>query len=449
MTVFLQSAVDFIWGLPLLGFLFFVNIILVWHSRFLPLRGFFHAIKLLGEKKESTAGDGQISHFEAFCNAIAATVGLGNISGVAVAITLGGPGALFWMWLAAIFGMNTKFFECTVAQLYRGKDYKGEVQGGAMYVIEKIFSPAWRPLAWMFAICGLVGTLSLFQINQLAQFAKVTYDIDALYTGIIFTTLTGLVLFGGLKSISRFCSIVVPAMSVVYFVAVSAILILNIEKVPTVFNLVLSEAFKPSSAFGGIAGYSFLHIMITGMKRATFSNEAGIGTAPMAHSNSKTNEPISEGYVAMLGPFLDTIIVCSLTAFAILVTFPEGAPHGVSGISLTTQAFVTHLGIWGGHILGLTIVLFAFSTMIGMANYNQKCWDYLFKGRWGLKDKAFLFFYCSSILIGALIPMINVINLMDLAFALMTLPNVIATVYLAKRVRSELERYNQKILYAK
>jgi alanine or glycine:cation symporter, AGCS family len=445
MSELLQTTVEYIWGLPLLIFIFTANIILVSHSKFLPVKGFIHAIKLLTEKKEADlSAEGQISHFQAFCNAIAATIGLGNISGVAVAIATGGPGALFWMWIAAIFGMNTKFFECAVAQLYRGKDYKGDTQGGAMYVIERALPTRLRPLAIMFAICGLIGTLSLFQINQLAQYGESFYDIDKFYSGIIFSVLTALVLLGGLKSISRFCSLVVPFMSVIYFLVVSTIMIINIQHVPKIFLLVFTEALSPSSAFGGIVGYGFLHILTIGMKRATFSNEAGIGTAPMAHSNSKTSEPISEGYVAMLGPFLDTIIVCSLTAFAILVTFPDGAPKSLSGIELTTSAFIHHLGAYGRHFLAITITLFALSTMIGMANYNQKCWDYLFKGRWGLRDKSFMLIYSGSILVGAIIPMTNVVNLMDISFAMMTIPNIIATVYLAKKVKQELVNYNRR-----
>lgn len=446
MTEVLQQIVDFVWGLPLLIFIFIANLILVYHSKFLPLKGFRHAIKLLFEKKEvSKNAEGQISHFQAFCNAIAATVGLGNISGVAIAISTGGPGALFWMWVAAFFGMNTKFFECSVAQFYRGKDYKGEVQGGAMYVIENAL-PRFKFLSVMFALCGLIGTMSLFQINQLTQYASVYYGITDWMTGLFFTLLTAYVLYGGLKSITRISSIIVPVMSLLYFFVVISIVVINVERVPKVLEQIILEAIKPSSAFGGIIGYSFMHILTIGLKRATFSNEAGIGTAPMAHSNSKTSEPISEGYVAMLGPFLDTIIVCTLTAFAILLTFPHGAPNGLSGVQLTTLAFTTNLGIWGQHFLAITIVLFAFSTMIGMANYNQKCWDYLFKGRWGLTDKTFVIFYSASIFVGALLPLVNVINLMDIAFALMTIPNLFATLYLAGKIKKELEIYNSKKL---
>jgi alanine or glycine:cation symporter, AGCS family len=445
MTEVLQRLVDFIWGLPLLGFIFTANIILVYHSRFLPLKGMVHAISLLGHKKEDAPeAEGQISHFQALCNAIAATVGLGNISGVAIAIATGGPGALFWMWVAALFGMNTKFFEVTIALLYRGRDYKGEVQGGAMYVIEKALPKSFKPLAWMFAICGFCGTFTLFQINQLALYGETYYGLDKMMVGVVFAVLTGIVLLGGLKGISRFCEIVVPIMSVLYFVVVAVILINNIDKAPAIFGSIFREALNPSSAFGGILGYGFLHILTTGTKRATFSNESGIGTAPMAHSNSKTNEPISEGYVAMLGPFIDTIIVCSLTAFAILVTFPQGAPEGVSGIQLTTLAFTEHMGIWGQHFLAVSIMMFALSTMIGVANYNHKCWDYIFKGRWFFKDKAFILVFCGSLLVGAVVPMENVVNFMDIAFALMTIPNIIATVYLAKKVKTELDIYNLK-----
>ncbi len=445
MTETLGSISDFIWGSPLLIFLFLANLILVYYSRFLPLTGLVHGVKLLVQKKEK--GDsslGQISHFQAFCNAIAATVGLGNISGVAIAISLGGPGALFWMWVAAIFGMNTKFFECTVAQILRGKDYKGEVQGGAMYAIEKAL-PQLKFLGVFFSVCGLIGTLSLFQINQVALFAESFYGIPNIQTGIFFMLIVGIILWGGLTSISRTCSVIVPVMSVLYVLIVLTILGINIEKIPSVISLIFTEAMTPSSAFGGIAGYGFIHILTTGLKRATFSNEAGIGTAPMAHSNSKTAIPITEGYVAMLGPLLDTIIVCSMTAMAILVTFPEGAPAGMSGIELTTRAFVMNLGASGKHLLAIIILLFSFSTMIGMANYNQKCWDYLFRGRWGLGDRSFIVIYSLTILLGAVIPMMSVIHLMDIAYALMSVPNIIVTVYLASRVRQELKSYHRKL----
>lgn len=444
MSEFLQSASDYIWGIPLLGFIFIANVILAYYSRFLPLRGIWHALKLLTEKKEQSAqAEGQISHFQAFCNAIAGTVGLGNISGVAVAIATGGPGALMWMWIAAIFGMNTKFFECTVAQMYRGKDHRGEIQGGAMYVIESQL-PKLRILGIFFAICGLIGTLSLFQINQLAQFAKTQYGVPEWNSGVVFGILVALILWRGLTGITRACSVIVPMMSLLYFITIMVIIVMNYVHIPRIIQLIFSEAFNPSSAFGGITGYGFMHILTTGMKRATFSNEAGIGTAPMAHSNSKTSEPISEGYVAMLGPFLDTIIVCSLTAFAILVTFPEGAPQGINGVTLSTLAFTTHLGIWGKHLLAVAIILFAFSTMLGMANYNQKCWDYLFRGRWGMGQRTFVLIYSGSLLLGAVTPMMNVVNLMDIAFALMTVPNIIATVYLAGRVKTQLDIYNHK-----
>jgi alanine or glycine:cation symporter, AGCS family len=313
-----------------------------------------------------------------------------------------------------------------------------------MYVIERALPKAARPLGWMFAICGFFGTFTLFQVNQLALYGETYYGLEKIWVGVVFSIITGIVLLGGLRGISRFCEVVVPIMSVLYFVVVAIILIVNIDKAPGVFGSIFREAISPSSAFGGILGYGFLHILTTGTKRATFSNESGIGTAPMAHSNSRTTEPVSEGYVAMLGPFIDTIIVCSLTAFAILVTFPQGAPEGVSGIQLTTMAFTEHMGISGQHFLAVSIVMFALSTMIGVANYNQKCWDYIFKGRWIFRDKSFIMVFCGSLLVGAIIPMDNVVNFMDIAFALMTIPNIIATVYLAKRVRRELDLYNSK-----
>jgi AGCS family alanine or glycine:cation symporter len=341
--------------------------------------------------------------------------------------------------------MNTKFFECSVAQMYRGYDYKGQIQGGAMYVIEKALPKKYHFLGTFFALCGLVGTLSLFQINQLAAYANTYFSIDKAITGSFFAFITIYILSGGLKKISKVCSFLVPVMSVLYFLFCVIVIVKNSGQVINVLSLILSEALSPSSAWGGISGYSFGHILMTGLKRATFSNEAGIGTAPMAHANSKTTEPISEGYVAMLGPFLDTIVICTLTGVVILLSFPQGIPPKLNGIEISTSAFVANFGEYGKYYLGGIITLFAFSTMIGMANYNQKCWDYLLKGKYIFKDKFFIFLYGGSIILGAVLPLINVINLMDIAYGLMTIPNIFATIFLAKKIKSELVSYNKKL----
>ncbi len=442
----LTSISDFLWGTPLLVFLLTASTILLFYSKFVPLKGFIHSFKLIaGKVKFKSEGDGQISHFQALCNALAATIGLGNISGVAVAIYQGGSGAIFWMWISALFGMNTKFFECSLAVIYRGKNYLGEIDGGPMYVIENALSKKFKIMALAFAVCGLIGTLSLFQINQLAGFLEHEYNVPTMGSGIFFGIVVAYILLGGLKRISQVSSKIVPIMGVFYIVLCLLIIALNITMVPEMLKDIVLSAFNIQAGIGGVTGYALMHVIQTGVKRATFSNEAGIGTAPMAHSNVKTSEPISEGYVAMLGPFFDTICVCTMTALVILINM-DGKNIELNGIQLTSRAFQQSLGNMGVHCLAIIIFLFSFSTMIGMANYNKKCWDYLFRGKWGLNNKIFILYYSFSIIVGASIKMTNVINLMDIAYALMALPNIIAAVILAKKVKIELKIYNQKYL---
>lgn len=442
---FLSEFASLVWGLPLLVFLLLANLYLLFQSKMIPIKGMFHSIKLISGKYEdkNSSAEGQITHFQALCNALAATIGLGNISGVAVAIYQGGAGAIFWMWVAALLGMNTKFFECSLAVLFRGKDYKGDIQGGPMYYIRDGLGKKYKPLAIMFAVCGVIGTLALFQINQMAHFLNTNYNVANEFTGIIFTVAVAYILFGGLKRISTFTSKIVPLMSVLYFLLCIVILAMNFDKIPTVFGNIFSEALTGKSIGGGVLGYSIMHIIQTGVKRAAFSNEAGIGTAPMAHGNAKTNEPIAEGYVAMIGPLVDTIIVCTLTALTILVSMtPEMG--NLNGINMTSFAFSSNLGEFGRHSLGIIIFMFSFSTMIGMANYNKKCWDYLFRGKYLLGNKAFIVYYSMALLFGAVIEMDNVVNVIDICYALMAIPNIIATVLLAKEVKSRLKTYNDK-----
>lgn len=446
MLEFLESISGFLWGTPLLVFLLLANIILIYHSKLLPLWGFVHAIKLVFKKEEDTKHEGQLTHFEALSNALAATIGMGNIAGVAVAIYQGGAGAIFWMWISAIVGMNTKFFECTLAVLYRGKDYQGEIQGGPMYTIEKGLGEKFKPLAIAFAIFGLIGTLALFQINQLASFLETSYQVDPLYSGILFSVVLIYILLGGLKRIASFTSKVVPLMAILYLLLCFIVLGMNFELIIPTFLSIFEQAFGINSAVGGVSGYAIMHVIQTGVKRAAFSNEAGIGTAPMAHGNAKTNEPISEGYVAMLGPFIDTVIVCTLTAITILIGIKGMNNIGdLNGINLTTYAFTSQLGDFGRHALCIIIFLFAFSTMIGMANYNKKCWDYLFKGKYNLTDKTFIVFYGTSIAVAAIVKMNMVIAVIDICYAMMALPNIIATVWLAGKVKDKLDDYNMRM----
>jgi AGCS family alanine or glycine:cation symporter len=339
--------------------------------------------------------------------------------------------------------MNTKFFECTLAVLFRGKDYRGEVQGGPMYFIEKGMGKKYKVLSIAFAIFGVIGTLALFQINQLAHFISHNYSIPNYMTGLFFTGAIVYILFGGLKRISSFTSRIVPMMSALYVILCLVIIGLNIELIPNIFFNIFSQALTGEAIGGGALGYGVLHILKTGVKRAAFSNEAGIGTAPMAHGNAKTSEPVSEGYVAMLGPFIDTVVVCTLTAVTILISFDSSAEE-LNGINLTSYAFENVLGISGKHLLGLIILMFSFSTMIGMANYCEKCWNYIFKGRRFFGSKTFILYYSGALVVGAVVKMADVVNIIDISFALMAVPNILGTLYLAGKVKLKLKEYNKK-----
>ena len=322
---FLNYLVGVLWGLPLVGLLLGGGVYLLFVSRFMPLSGFLQALRLIFGKTHHSGDEvapGQISHFQALSNALAATVGLGNIAGVSVAIYQGGPGAIFWMWVTALVGMNTKFFECSLALMYRGKDFQGEVQGGPMYVIEKALPKHFRFLAIFFAICGLFGCMAMFQTNQLAIFLHSQYKLDPFFVGIVFALLVGVVLMGGIKRLAKVTSSLVPIMCLFYVICGVVIIFIQRERVPQIFALIFKEAFTGAAATGALSGMAVKEIFLIGVKRAAFSNEAGLGTAPMAHSNARTAEPISEGLVAMMGPFLDTLVVCTITALVILISLP-------------------------------------------------------------------------------------------------------------------------------
>ena len=442
MTQFLADAVDVVWGLPLVLFLFAANIALLWHSRFRPLLRTWHGLKLLGGGHEEKNDEG-ISHFQTFSNAMAATIGMGNISGVAIAVSQGGPGTVFWMWVASIFGMNIKFYECTAALIERGRDHKGKLQGGAMYSLPRILGSKGKPLAYLFAVCGLIGTLSMFQISQLAGFLDTQYKFPGWASGLLFGGLTLWILRGGLPRLSRACALVVPFMGMLYTLICLVVLVMYAERLPDVLSLIVRHALDPQAAVYGTALYTFVHVMVTGIKRATFSNEAGLGTAPMAHADTSSTEPVAEGYVAMLGPLIDTILGCTLTALVVLVVFPNGTPE-LSGIQLSIAAFEIPLGTIGRHLLGVCVLLFAYATILGMANYNLKCWDYVFKGRLG--DNAYQGWYAMTIFAGAVIAAQNVLNLIDIAYALMTIPNIVATLILAPRVKAAMADYDRRNL---
>ena len=372
------------WGTPLVVLLVGGGLYFLIYSRFIPYRYFWHAIEVLRGKYDDPNDPGDISHFEALASALAATVGMGNISGVAVAIAVGGPGAVFWMWVSAIVGMATKFFTCTLSVMYRGYDSDGHLQGGTMYIITEGLGQKWKPLAGLFAVAGLFGPLPIFQANQVTQIVRDFllipngisdpnnhFNTD-LISGLIILAVVSLVIFGGIKRIGKVASKMVPAMVVIYVGSVAYILLVHIDVLGEYLMLIITDAFTANSVMGGAVGA----LIITGVRRAAFSNEAGIGTATLAHGAAKTKEPVREGLVAMMGPFIDTLVVCTMTALAILVT-GVWTSGDVNGISLTASAFKEAMGPIGVYVLMLCVLIFAFSSLFTYSYYSTKCLGFL------------------------------------------------------------------------
>lgn len=448
---FIAEMASFAWGLPLLIILIGGGLYLLIRIKFLPFRYLGHALAVLRGKYDNESDAGEITHFQALTTALSATVGMGNIAGVAVAIAIGGPGAVFWMWVSAVIGMSTKFFTATLAILYRGKDSEGNIQGGPMYFITVGLGKKWLPLAGMFSIAGLVGALPVFNVNQLTQAINdILLKPAGLYSGfktdliigLVLASLTAIIILGGLSRISKTASKMVPAMVLLYFVLVLIILAVHIDVVPKYFGLIFSDAFsanfyKGNAFLGGVVG----GIILLGIRRGAFSNEAGIGTAPMAHGAAKTNEPIREGLVAMLGPAIDTLIICTLTALAILVT-GVWQSSDANGVSLTASAFEESIPYFGKYALLACIAIFSISSLFSYSYYGSKCMSFLF----GAKNKGiYNYFYILSILVGATTSLSMMINLIDTFFALMAIPTMTATIILAPKVIREAKIYFEKL----
>lgn len=412
------------------------------YSGFVPLRYLRHAIKVVTGKFDNKNAPGQITSYQALSAAIAATVGLGNISGVAVAIDMGGPGAIFWMWVSAFVGMATKFFTCTLAIMYRGKDSNGEIQGGPMYVIEEGLGKKWKPLAVVFSVAGVIGLLCVFQANQLTETVRQVIlqpnGWDAGQTskwliGIALMIVVGFVILGGIQRIAALATKLVPLMVVTYLITVAFIVFSRISEVPDMFVLIVTDAFTGKAVVGG----TVLSVIIIGARRAAFSNEAGIGTAPMVHGASKNNEPVREGFVAMLGPFIDTIIVCTLTALAILLTGVWETTEN-DGVRLTVSAFETALPGIGKYLLMFAVVVFAFSTMFTYSYYGHKCANYLFGAH---NAKYYNYFYLVTLVLGAVLSLRVVISLIDSMYAIMAIPTMLSALLLAPKVRAATKDY--------
>ena len=418
-------------------------------SKFLPFRYLGHSIAILRGKYDDETSPGDITHFQALSSALAGTIGMGNIAGVAVAIHVGGPGAIFWMWMTAIVGIATKFFTCTLAVMYRGEDSAGHLQGGPMYVIQEGLGERWKPLAIFFSIAGLIGCLPLFQTNQLIQTVREVIFINQgwleesnhfnfnLGAGIVLAFIVSGVIFGGLKRIALVASRLVPTMSVLYIGSALYIVISNIDLVPASFALILTDAFDGLAVAGGAIGT----VIATGVRRGAFSNEAGIGTEAMAHGAAKTKEPVREGLVAMIGPIIDTLLICTATALVILIS---GVWQGDSanGVTMTAQAFDTMMPSVGIYILILCIVCFSISTIFSYSYYGTKCLGYLL----GAKHQ-YLYNYLVVMMtvVAALLSIDAMVGLVDGAFALMAIPTMVSALLLSRKVMQAAEDYFDKL----
>jgi alanine or glycine:cation symporter, AGCS family len=449
MKIMGQFIIDFsnwIWDTPMLILLMGGGFILFAYSGFLPFRYFGHALKVVRGKYDDQNLPGQISSRQALSAAIAATVGLGNISGVAIAINMGGPGAIFWMWISAFVGMATKYFTCSLAIMYRGKDSAGVIQGGPMYVIEEGMGKKWKPLAVLFSVAGVLGLLAIFQANQLtAVFRSVMlqpYGLDhgentKWVLGISMMIIVAIVILGGIKRIAAVASRLVPFMVLLYFGTVLIIMFQFYEKIPSMIWLILEDAFTGNAVMGGAVGA----VMVIGARRAAFSNEAGIGTAPMVHGASKNNEPVREGLIAMLGPFIDTIVVCTLTALVILLTGVWESTEN-DGVRLTLSAFEMGLPGVGKYLLMMAVLVFALSTMFTYSYYGHKCFNYLFGAE---KAKYYNYFYLVTIVAGAVVSLEVVVSFIDGMYAIMAIPTMISTIYLAPKVKAATKDYFQRV----
>ena len=419
--------------------------LLLLYSRFTPFRHVNHAIELVRGKYDDPADPGDVSHFKALVSALSATIGMGNISGVAIAITTGGPGAIFWMWVSAFVGMATKFFTCSLAVMYRGRDTADRIQGGPMYVISEGLGGTWKPLAYLFAVAGVIGCLPLLQPNQLVQivrdvvFAPVLAFDDGHFwfdftAGVMLAILVAVVIFGGITRIAEVASRAVPAMVVLYMVSTLWIILYNLGDVPRYLSLILTDAFTGSAVAGGVVGTT----IVTGVRRAAFSNEAGIGTEALAHGAAKTGEPVREGLVAMMGPVIDTMIVCTCTALVILMAGVwQSTPD--NGVTLTAGAFETAMPGYGAYILTVCVFFFAVTTLLTYSYYGAKCLSFLVgAGYVKLYNAAYVVF----VVVASVSSVDAVISFADGLFALMAIPTMVSALRLAPRVMASFRRYS-------
>ena len=419
------------------------------YSGAISIRRLPQAIAVLRQKQASDSGKetGQISSFQALMSAIAATVGMGNIAGVAVALTVGNgnPGVIFWMWVSALVGMSTKFFEGTLAIMYKGKDSAGEVQGGPMYIITKGLGEKWKPLAKAFAIFGLVGTLCVWQANQLVESVTTVFTtpmgientwVLRFIMGVIMVVIVAAVILRGIKSIAAIASKMVPLMVALYLIMVLVIMAINYDAIPGVFGSIFKGAFTFEAGLGG-----FAYVALIGARRAAYVNEAGVGTASMMHGASKNTEPVREGLIAMLGPAIDSGLICTLTAIPIIIAGNYVGVNEPKGLAIALGAWGQLLPNIGHYLLMIIVFFFAFSTMFTYSYYGLKCTNFLFGAH---NAKYYNYYYLAMIVVAAVVPLKVVVGFMDIAFFLMACCTMTALLLLSPKVKAAAKEYFDK-----
>ncbi|MBO8138604.1 MAG: sodium:alanine symporter family protein [Desulfotomaculum sp.] len=433
----LGAVNSFVWGPPMLILLVGTGVFLTLRLKFMQVYTLPYALKLAFSKNQDQKSSGDISHFQALMTALAATIGTGNIAGVATAFVLGGPGAIFWMWVTAFFGMATKYGEAILAIKYRTVDENGEMAGGPMYYIEK--GLGWKWLGWLFALFGAVaafGIGNMVQTNSVADAVQSNFGISTWITGLILAALTAAVILGGIKSIGRVTGFIVPFMALFYVLAGIIILLINISYVPAAFAWIFSDAFTGQAAAGGAIGA----VIRWGVARGVFSNEAGLGSAPIAAAAAKTDHPGRQALVSMTGTFLDTIVICTITGLALTIANMKGVvEEGLEGAPLTAASFGGLLpGEIGSYIVTIGLIFFAYSTVLGWSYYGEKCFQYLF-GTNGIKIYRWAFVLVAFW--GSYQKLDTVWNIADTLNGAMAIPNLIGLLFLSGVIVSETKEF--------
>jgi len=433
---------DQIWGIPLIVLLVGTGIFLTYRLKGLQIRGLFYSLYLAFiKRKEDDQEKGDISHFQALMTALAATVGTGNIVGVAIAISTGGPGALFWMWITGIFGMATKYSEAVLAIKFREKDEFGTMSGGPMYYISK--GLGWKWLGVMFAVFASIaafGIGNMVQSNSIAEAANGWMGIPNWVTGIILATFTAMVVLGGIKSIARVTQIIVPLMIIVYITGASIILIMKITAIPKIFVLIFESAFTPTAAFGGFLGATVMHTIRMGVSKGVFSNESGLGSAPIAAAAAKTPNPVKQALVSMTQTFIDTLVVCTMTGLVILSSGLWTSGH--TGATLTSISFASFLpGGFGEFIVTISLIFFAYSTILGWCYYGEKSIEYLFSEK---AVKAYRIIFVIFVAVGTMLKLETVWRVSDIMNGLMAFPNLVGLIGLSSIIVYETNKYFYK-----